>query len=404
MVADVIVEVETSDYKDSHSERKRHHSIQNGYIEPHGSMEGHKTNETVKSGSVFHGWSLDRTDVTRLDAAFFCSLFVIFDVGKHVSSYAMKYYNGDKYPLPHTAIVAIIETVKLVVMLIKILIDRQPSNISISFMFALPSFLFAVNANVYYYALFYTTPPVWGILKQFRIILFALVYRVVFKRNITRVQWMALFLLIFGIALTKFSETDNLPSHKNVINLPALLLSFVTAVNSVISCIIMEYMFKKDKRSFVEQLMQLALFGAIISWMFFFTETRGISMNVKPGTSLVVILLMLSCIGMNVAYGFAMKVIVKKLDNVVKIYSQAVSNMATAVVCLFVFPDDVEINSLFMAAILIVFFAIVLYESKNPELIINNICNTIWVWDILKTTAKKLPFSIRKVEESHSDV
>ena len=73
------------------------------------------------------------------------------------------------------------------------------------------------------------------------------------------------------------------------------------------------------------------------------------------------------CVVLSCASGVAVAYIVKKLDNIVKLYTQALSNMLTSVACTIFFPDHFHVNLKFLACLLLMFLGISLYESKNLE-------------------------------------
>jgi len=99
----------------------------------------------------------------------------------------------------------------------------------------------------------------------------------------------------------------------------------------------------------------------------------GSGSNPEPtlfaGTDVTVVYaLITTCILLSALSGFSVAVIIKKLDNIVKLYTQALSNMATSVACAVFFPDHFRINVQFVACFVTVFAAIVLYEGNTPLL------------------------------------
>ena len=51
--------------------------------------------------------------------------------------------------------------------------------------------------------------------------------------------------------------------------------------------ILLQYLFKNDKRSFGEMQMQLYLFGTMMTWVLYLAETFNTNMSQLPNVSLV---------------------------------------------------------------------------------------------------------------------
>lgn len=169
---------------------------------------------------------------------FYCSCFLAVDVWKQISTYGMKYYNGGSYPMAQTQIVAITELSKVIIFLVICTVNGSIGSIKWSLWFAVPSFIYGINNNIYFLGLYYTTPPVWNILIQLRIIFTALTYRLFFKRAVTSVQWIAITILIGAIVMANYA-TGRFTTHYEDMMM-ALMLATVGSVTSVIGTITME--------------------------------------------------------------------------------------------------------------------------------------------------------------------
>ena len=168
----------------------------------------------------------------------YSTLFICLDLWKQVTSYGIKYYNNDQYALPQTLVVGITEILKLVLSFLLLLYQGLLKDVSFTWLFAVPAVIYAINNNVYLYALHYTTPPVWNILIQLRIIFTALVYRFWFKRNVTRLQWAALLMLVSAIVLTHSSEGKTSVESGNL--LFAILLATAGSALSTVGTVYTE--------------------------------------------------------------------------------------------------------------------------------------------------------------------
>ena len=198
--------------------------------------------DEIKDSAVSNP-TLNREVHSNAKMAGYCSIMLLAEVCKQITSYGMKYYNGGKYPLLQTAIVAVAELVKFFIfLLLTALSESGLHQVKISLWYAVPSVIYVVNNNVYYLALHYTTPPVWNILIQLRVILTALTYKLFFKRTVTSIQWIALTLLISAIGLSNWIEIGTSGnSHTNLV--VALFLAAFGSVTSVIGTLSMEVNF-----------------------------------------------------------------------------------------------------------------------------------------------------------------
>jgi hypothetical protein len=85
---------------------------------------------------------------------------------------------------------------------------------------------------------------------------------------------------------------------------------------------------------------------------------------VKGDPSLVYFLICSSLL-LGCASGIAVAFIIKKLDNIVKIYTQSLSNIFTSVACAIFFPNHFHLTWMFLVCMLIITAAISIYESHQ---------------------------------------
>ena len=92
--------------------------------------------------------------------------------------------------------------------------------------------------------------------------------------------------------------------------------------------------------------------------------------------------LLLACLG-----GVMVALVVKKFDNIVKLYTQALANIFTAILCSLLFHEFFHLTGLFVVSLILVFTAIVMYELKH----FNDIRNSCFS---LSKTAVQHPFFV----------
>lgn len=164
--------------------------------------------------------------------------YIILEVWKQVATYGMKYFNNNTYPFPQTQIIAITELMKLVVFAGIVIHNGEINKVKFSMWYAIPSVIYAINNNIFYYALHYATPPLWSILIQLRIPFTALAYRCCFNKLLTSLQWCALFVLVAAIALSNLTGGQTLQGDSNI--LIACMLAVAGSITSVIGTVVME--------------------------------------------------------------------------------------------------------------------------------------------------------------------
>jgi UDP-sugar transporter A1/2/3 len=186
--------------------------------------------------------SMDRESAGCHIVGFYCTLFFLVDVWRQVTGYGVKYINNNTYPIPQTAIVALTETFKFTVFFGLLFREGGIRSIKGSYLYIIPSLIYAVNNNVYYYALHFTTPPIWNIIIQLRIVFTALTYRVVFKRFMSIPKYVGIVLLLCAIVLTNTSveEEHDDDQQKSDNLLVAFMLAGFGSITSAIGSIVME--------------------------------------------------------------------------------------------------------------------------------------------------------------------
>ena len=90
-------------------------------------------------------------------------------------------------------------------------------------------------------------------------------------------------------------------------------------------------------------------------------------LSVAGGGSSWVWFLLVACVVMSALTGFTVAIIVKRFDNIVKLYTQALANMATSIACTLLFPEDFHLNLAFLGCLGLMMLAICLYETNNTE-------------------------------------
>lgn len=157
----------------------------------------------------------------------YSSVFIFIDVIRQVATYGMMYFNSGSYPVPQTQLVFSAELLKFAIFLGLLVVKRRLRDISISFLYLVPSLTYAINNNIYFLAMHYTTPPVWSILLQLRTIFLAMIYRLYFKRQFSSMQYAGVGLLIVSIALSNLSAAQSQSANARHNEMMTLVLAII---------------------------------------------------------------------------------------------------------------------------------------------------------------------------------
>merc|ERR1712156_1384579 len=289
---------------------------------------------------------------------------VTAEVGKQISNYSIKEFNGGHYPLPQTMLVILVELIKLVATIIRSGCQRpsfDPVTLRHSFKFLLPSLLYAVNNNIYFYGLMLVPPPIWIILGSFRTVVTASLYKFILKREVSALQFVGALLIVASIVVAKVGDVLS-SDLTNSIPITAIILAAVGACNSVGAAVYTESLFKTSGENFLEQQFWLYFYGALVASSVHFVTAPDLnplnalsalgdaSNNVKV---LLVVALLFGSVG-----GLVVAAIVKE-------YSGATANMFTAIICSLMFPEKFSFTIYIFLAMMLLFAGIYLYETQK---------------------------------------
>ena len=87
-------------------------------------LESNKSNKT-----------LERESQGCTVILFYMFIFLMLDVWKQVTSYGMKYYNNNRYPLPQTQVVAVTECMKLTVFFVILIYTKEIKKVTFKEMY-----------------------------------------------------------------------------------------------------------------------------------------------------------------------------------------------------------------------------------------------------------------------------
>lgn len=258
---------------------------------------------------------------------------------------------------------------------VRSLVREVFSSPKLFFLYFIPSGLYCVYNNLAFVSLINYDPTTYYILLQLRMVVTGVMYEVVFKRRLTRMQWLSLVLITVGCLVKNSSHYASAPASANQ---PSSYLSagiFWILVQILCSCFAGVYteFLVKDTGAHVHLMIQnvfmyvdsivcnfvgILLFpGDAESAQSFFDEPLETFARILSDPFVFMVMLN------NALCGIITSLFLKNFNSILKIFASAMELVITAVVCLILFSIPIDLST--AAAIFIVSLATYVY-SKNP--------------------------------------
>uniref|UniRef100_A0A1Y1M4E7 Sugar phosphate transporter domain-containing protein n=1 Tax=Photinus pyralis TaxID=7054 RepID=A0A1Y1M4E7_PHOPY len=290
---------------------------------------------------------------------------------------------GSKYEYDIVTVVLLTEFLKLLTSIIlycrehtfSSLVQDSIKSRKVLYLYFVPAFLYCLYNNLAFVNLATFDPTTYYLLLQFRVVATAVLFQVIFKKQLSRKQWLSLILLTTGCMLkgwnftvqdqsdTKDKNVAHTKSTSITLDINAILI-FVQLMCSCLAGVYNEYLLKKpgaDTHIFIQNVFMyldsilcnvflLILQGNLSS---FSIESMGKIFHYK------VILIMIN----NTAAGIVTSFFLKNMNSILKTFAAALELIFTAVLSYVLFSIPIYLNTIL--AISVVLFSIYLY-SQNP--------------------------------------
>lgn len=234
-------------------------------------------------------------------------------------------------------------------------------------LFSVPAMLYMLDNNIVFVILEYLDAAVMAIVWNTKIIITALLFRFVLKRQLTTVKWLAVLLLFVAVITTQADKIDGVSSsvggESHFEFFVGITLTVIGAGVTSLAGVYSEWVMKRRvMHSFALQNLQLYGFGILFSggalWIeqgdqimqngFFAGYTREVW----------TVLIFNACAGLTVASIF------KYIDNVAALFSH-VSAMMLVVVCS-VLVYDFPVTTTYLCGLAVCIISLILYHHKPP--------------------------------------
>ncbi|CAK8574418.1 unnamed protein product [Lathyrus sativus] len=221
---------------------------------------------------------------------------------------------------------------------------------------AVPAFLYAINNYLKFVMQLYFNPATVKMLSNLKVLVIALLLKVVMKRRFSIIQWEALALLLIGISV---NQLRSLPEGTTALGLPvtmgAYVYTFIFVTVPSMASVYNEYALKSQYDTSI-YLQNLFLYGYGAMFNFLGIVVSAIvkgpsSFDILEGHSKATMLL----IANNAAQGILSSFFFKYADTILKKYSSTVATIFTGIASAVLFGHKLTMN--FLIGISIVFIS-----------------------------------------------
>ena len=245
----------------------------------------------------------------------------------------------------------------------------------------IPSFLYCLYNNLTFINLSSYDPTTYFLLLQFRVVVTGVVFQILFKKNLSKIQWISLLLLTLGCIIKQAgysaktvnksdSSDSDLADYMNM----SLVLILVQVFSSCFAGVYNEYLLK-EKENTVDIMLQNAFMYVdsiicnVLLLSFYVPDDKlsgggGLLEALSwDSLSLVFHWKVFIIILNNAAIGIVTSLFLKSLNSILKTFASALELMFTGILAWIFF--GIALDFLTIVSIGIVSFATWLY-TKNP--------------------------------------
>ncbi|XP_057471398.1 CMP-sialic acid transporter 2-like isoform X3 [Actinidia eriantha] len=221
---------------------------------------------------------------------------------------------------------------------------------------AVPALLYAINNYLKFIMQLYFNPATVKMLSNLKVLVIAVLLKMIMKRRFSIIQWEALALLLIGISI---NQLRSLPDGTTALGLPvatgAYMYTLIFVTVPSLASVFNEYALKSQYDTSI-YLQNLFLYG--YGAIFNFLAILGIaifkgpsSFDILQGHSKATMLLIFN----NAAQGILSSFFFKYADTILKKYSSTVATIFTGIASAALFGHTLTIN--FMLGISVVFIS-----------------------------------------------
>jgi drug/metabolite transporter (DMT)-like permease len=286
--------------------------------------------------------------------------------------------SDNKYNYSTIAVVLLTECLKLLISIfiyakdkpIKSLIPDIVESHKVLILYFVPAFLYCLYNNLSFVNLASFDPTTYYLLLQLRVAVTGVIYQLLFKRRLSKMQWISLILLTIGCVVKQIGGFALKSSTNSFISFN-LLLILLQVFCSCFAGVYNEYLLK-DVGSKVHIMIQntFMYIDSIVCNLLLLLITGELSRLSELSESVTIFSdpKIIAVMVNNALCGIVTSFFLKNLNSILKTFASALELVFTALLCFFIFGIPIDIYT--VIAIAIVSYATYLY-SQNPVITTN---------------------------------
>lgn len=249
-------------------------------------------------------------------------------------------------------------------------------------LYMIPAFLYCLYNNLAYINLANFDPTTYFILLQFRNVITGVFYQILFKKQLSFLQWISLAILTLGCIVKEFKLNTNGSSNFSFTSFLSyeIFMIFIQIMCSCFAGVYNEYLLKDSGKSIHILIQNVYMyFDSFICNVFLLLLTSNVqtlfdySSLQKP--IVIAILVNGSLAGITTSF------FLKSLNSILKTFASTMEIIISAILCYFIFNTAADIFTIL--SILLIFIAVYIYalypitHSSSKEVDIESHCDDI---------------------------
>jgi hypothetical protein len=283
---------------------------------------------------------------------------------------ALTKVNG-KFTYHSSSAVLFNELAKLVFTMVMIIILRpgfEGFNARSVFIMMIPSVIYMVANNLSYLALEYASPVSVNMISNVRLIMVAIIYRLILGREISGVRWLAMTLLLVAVICSQIRS-----DFQFSITFLGLLISLLKALISVGNGVYTELVLKHHVSNFHVQSLQMYSWGVLLNLaLFLYRNDKPLIFVFTTLTEGFTLLVWLS-ICMSALVGIFIGAMMKHLDNIAKFFCTSFANVLLGIATAYLMPGEFQLSTLFLVSAIVISWCSYIYTANTLPAVLTSL-------------------------------